>query len=248
MLPVSSYRTMAAVLVAALPCLAVDCGRTCDDCLPCQPQRIGSSRLRPASLGWLPDPAPDSVRFVNSNGFRAALRRAPLPTPDSAGQQAAVDASNFYYLLNENISGGCGPYFSTERRRLRYEGRNLPLTISYALLRDFRGTYPPPSAALPDGAPLTQAVADTLPDVLLIGFNGQPIVDIPVVRRPYRSEFQGTRYLDSVQLVGRVFRGVYRRTVALPGSTALQLRALYFQPGQGVVGFTYTNGEEWARF
>jgi hypothetical protein len=238
------YRALAAVLLAALPALAFQCG--CDDCTPCPTELLGSLR-QPAGLGtWLPEPAPDSVRFINSNGFRATLRREALPA-DSIVQSAYIGPSDDYTLLNGSASGACGAYFRVPRLRLRYSGRNLPLTLTYALVRDFSGLYPPPAPQLSYQSTLTRAVADTLPGVVLVSFNTQFISRFPVTSRPYRQVFQGTRYLDSVRVAGRLLRGVYWHAVPATGST-LQLRDLYYQPGQGVVGFTYSNNEQWARF
>lgn len=249
MLPFTSYRTLAALLVAALPALAFQCG--CDDCpVPCAPEPVGRLRLPALSRAWLPASPPDSVRFVNSNGFRATLRRIPPLATDSvplAARLGAIDFNSLDYPQHTN----CGRYFWAERQRLRYQGRNLNLTLTYDLTRDVSGDYPHYRLAPPDGN-FTQAVADTLPDVVVVNFNGAALATFPVVRRPYRTVFPTSlsgevRYLDSVRVAGQLVRGVYQYQQPATKPNAIELRTLYFVPGQGIVGFTYTNNEQWVR-
>lgn len=244
------YRTLAALLIAALPALAFQCG--CEDCaVPCAPEPAGRLRLPASSRAWLPASPPDSVRFVNSNGFRATLRRVSPLSADSVPLSARglID----FGLLDHPQNGiGCGRYFWAERQRLRYQGRNLGLTITYDLLRDVNGNYPYYRLA-PSEPELTQAVADTLPDVVLVNFNNAALATFPVVRRPYRTAFPtsfsgSVRYLDSVRVAGQLVRGVYQYQRPATNLNAIELRALYFVPGQGIVGFTYTNNEQWVRF
>jgi hypothetical protein len=208
--------------------------------------------LQPVSRSWLPASPPDSIRFVNSNGYRATLRRnrAVETAADSTSQQGRF-GSDSYSLFENGSVNECGSYYRTERRRLSYEGTTLPISLSYALLRDFSGAYPNSTAALPLQEPIPRAVADTLPDVVLVLFNGATTSRFPVVRRPYRQLFQGVRFLDSARVAGRTFFGVYQHTLPPYGygsSTAVRLRTLYFVPGQGVVAFVYTNNEQWARY
>jgi hypothetical protein len=245
------YRILAGLLTAALPALAFTCG-VCDECMqPCEQVRVGSLGLHPASGSWLPATPPDSVRFVNSNGFRATLHRAArVETPaDSVAQTGYAGRQELYQLVTDQSIYDCGPYFRTQRRRLRYEGRNLPFTLDYALVRDLSGSYP--GLTLLPEQELLRTVADTLPDAVVVGFNDHTFARFPVVRRPYRQPFQNTRFLDSAVVAGRTFFGVYQQTVpASPNANpaTVRLRSLYFQPGQGVVGFIYTNNEQWARF
>ncbi|RTQ53711.1 hypothetical protein EJV47_02960 [Hymenobacter gummosus] len=244
------HRALAMLLTAALPALAFTCGTPpCDLCEPCPTQRLGSLGLQARSRTWLPATSPDSVRFVSSNGFRAALQRVPLP-PDSV--PVLPGRYPEYSALTYAAPSTCGEYYQAERLRLRYQGRNINLTLTHDLTRDLSGQYP--QGNLPLGSPLTRASADTLPDVVLLDFNGTNRAVFPVVRRPYRSVFQPpsfggqVRYQDSVRLAGRTFFGVYQFEQLNSLPNALTLRYLYFQPGQGVVGFTYTNNEQWARF
>lgn len=247
----SSYRSLGALLLLALPCLANTCGH-CDECAPrCQPALSGRVGLPLAAQDWLPQ-LPDSVRFINSNGYRVTLwRDDALVASDSVRQDAVAgtDAGNDYALFDPQGPVTCGPYFQTERRRLRYSSRRLPLELAYALVPDFSGTYPPPSASLPLGQAITQAQAALLPAVMLVSFNGHRIGRFPVVPLPLPAPFQEVSYHDSVVVAGHRFRGVY--VVQWPvydSSIAVRLRTLYFVPGQGVVGFVYTNQEEWARY
>lgn len=248
----TAYRTLAGLLVAALPALAFQCG--CDECNePCAPEPVGRLRLPAQSRAWLPASPSDSVRFVNSNGFRATLRRLPPLAADSVPVSAQFGSIDFSRLESpQNI--GCGRYFWTERQRLRYQGRNISLALTYDLLRDVSGTYPH-YRLTPADLTLTQAVADTLPDVVMVQFNGAAPATFPVVSRPYRTVFRtissgSVRYQDSVRVAGQLVRGVYQYQAPTTNanSNAVELRDLYFVPGQGIVGFTYTNNEQWVRF
>ncbi|UOQ74387.1 hypothetical protein [Hymenobacter cellulosilyticus] len=245
-----SYRTLARLLVAALPALAFQCG--CDECaVPCAAEPVGRLRLPALSRAWLPASPPDSVRFVNSNGFRATLRRVPPLTTDSVPLSARFGDVNLTRLEYPQTTG-CGRFFWAERQRLRYQGRNLNLTLTYDLTRDASGDYPFYRLASPN-LELTQAVADTLPDAVLVNFNEAVLATFPVVRRPYRTVFStsfsgSVRYLDSVRVAGQLVRGVYQYQRPATNTNAIELRSLYFVPGQGIVGFTYTNDEQWVRF
>ncbi|MBC6700151.1 hypothetical protein H8B14_18635 [Hymenobacter sp. BT190] len=245
----TSYRMLAGLLIAALPALAFQCG--CDDCVPCAPEPVGRLRLPAQSRAWLPASPPDSVRFVNSNGFRATLRRTPPLSTDSVPLPARFGTIDFSGLERAQNTG-CGPFFWAERQRLRYQGRNINLTLTYDLLRDASGNYPRYRLTPPDRT-LTQAVADTLPDVVMVQLNGTYPATFPVVSRPYRTVFQtifsgSVRYQDSVRVAGQLVRGVYEYQASATTSNTIELRSLYFVPGQGVVGFTYTNNEQWVRF
>jgi hypothetical protein len=251
MLTFTSYRALAAVLIAALPGLAFQCGPECDLCEPCTEQHLGGLSLQARSRAWLPASPPDSLRFVSSGGFRTTLLRVPLPLPDSVPLPARFHNLD-YSALEYPLGTRCGEYFRAERQRLRYQGRNLNLTFTYDLIRDLSGKYP--ELTLPLGSSLTRAGADTLPDAVLVDINNAARAAFPVVRRPYRTTFQPdiypgqVRYQDSVRVAGRTFFGVYQFESQVINPNLLTLRYLYFQPGQGVVGFTYTNNEQWARF
>ena len=242
-----SLKTLRWLLVAALPCLAFQCGDGPEP--PCDGRYQGGLSLRPASLTWLPASAPDSLRFVNSNGFRAVLDRVRTPIADSvvlpayARSFSSSDYSEEY--LNPSY-GPCGPYFRARRVGTQYQGRNVNINLRFNLFKNLDAV-----PALGSGqVPLTRAVADTLSDVVVLAFNQQHVAQFPVVRAPYRQpRFVGTGevvYRDSVQLAGRTFRGVYQFSHR-PAGAAIQPQRLYFRPGQGLVGFTYTNNEQWAR-
>ena len=242
-----SIKTLRWLLVAVLPCLAFQCGdRTAP---PCDGRYLGGLSLRPVSLAWLPAPAPDSLRFVNSNGFRAVLGRVPMPVADSVVLPALARSRGYYDFSEEYLNpsyGPCGPYFRARRVGTLYQGRNINISLRFNLFRNLdagpaRGT---------GQVPLTRAVADTLPDVVVLAFNQQYIAQFPVVSAPYRqpryTAMGEVVYRDSVQLAGRTFRGVYQFSTR-PAGAAIQPQHYYFRPGQGLVGFTYTNNEQWAR-
>ncbi|RTQ53709.1 hypothetical protein EJV47_02950 [Hymenobacter gummosus] len=240
------YRPLAALLIAALPCLASQCGELDE---PCAPDPQGSLRLQALSRTWLPLSLPDSVRFVSSNGVRTTLRRAASPLVDSLALDARLQGFA-YERLEYPDRTQCGRFFWVERQRQIYRGRNLNLTLTYDLVRDLQGAYPHFQLPYSD-TELLKATADTLPDAVLVNFNGTALATFPVVRRPYRAMFPtpfsgGVRYVDTVRVAGQLLRGVYRYDAASSGQLAL--RHLYFQPGQGVVGFTYTNNEQWVRY
>lgn len=232
------------LLLAIIPAMGQQCGeeRFVPDCTGAY---LGGLSLRPASLSWLPAPGPDSLRFVNSNGFRAVLDRVRTPAlPDSvtllATQRNMLD-------YNESIltPGGrvCQPHFRARRVGWYYQGRNINLSLRLNLLK-----YLEPGLGT-SATPLTRAVADTLPDVMALAFNQQHYAEFPVVRAPYRrprTTRLGTAvYLDSVRLAGRTFFGVYQFSHQ-SYSPGLQPLFYYFRPGQGLVGFIYSNSEQWA--
>ena len=245
-----SSRSLRWPLLAVLPCLALRCRPYCDDCYepPCTGQYQGGLSLRPGSAAWLPTPAPDSLRFINSNGYRAVLDRVPAPAaPDSVTLPAFADG---YPSYEENVLNPpytpCAPYFRARRVLQHYRGRTLNLDLRFNLFKDLTtaGTTPPQ-------APLTRAAADTLADMVVLTFNEQYTAGFPVVRVPYRqprTALGGTAvYLDSVRLAGRTFFGVYQFS-RLGTGTAVQPQRFFLRPGQGLVGFTYNNNEQWARF
>ncbi|RAK64687.1 hypothetical protein DLM85_18565 [Hymenobacter edaphi] len=192
------------------------------------------------------------MRFVNSRGFRLSLYR--VPGVEAPGDSVPLPPYSFpdytSDLLRPEPAPACGEFFQAERRRLRYVGRYLPVALDYALVRDLSGSYP--------GGPLNAnsayfpllAVADTLPDVVVVSFNEHAFARFPVVRRPLRLPFGPVRYADTVRVAGQLLRGVYQYELSTFGLSAgaVAPSRLYFQPGQGVVGFTYTNDEEWARY
>ena len=243
----AALKTLRWLLLAVLPCLALRCQPGCDLCSEplCEGQYQGGLSLRPASLTWLPAPAPDSLRFVNSNGFRAVLDRVRMPAaPDSVLLPAFISTQPAYSEAQLNpVARFCGAYFRARRVAWHYQGRNLNLDLQFNLLK-YPGTDPAASAV-----PLTRAGADTLPDVVVVAFNQQYYAEFPVGRAPYRQPRPtslGTAvYLDSVQLAGRKFFGVYQfsRQHFTPG---VQPQRFYFRPGQGLVGFIYSNNEQWA--
>ena len=237
------------LLLATLPCLSLRCNTFCDGCPepPCAGQYRGGLALRPTTGRWLPLPAPDTISFINANGFRARLDLLPSPGADSVTLPAFAGVPSSYdeSYLNPSYAP-CGPYFRAKRLAMVYQGRNVNLRLQFNLFKNL-GAAP----ALATGpAPLTRAVADTLPDVLVLKFNEQYEAHFPVAGTPYRQPRltpQGeTVYLDSVRLVGRTFRGVYQFS-RRPSGAAVQPQRFFFRPGQGLVGFTYTNNEQWAR-
>ena len=247
----ASFKTTRWLLLAVLPCLALRCGTNCDSCYepPCAGQYQGGLSLRPGSAAWLPTPAPDSLRFVNSNGYRAVQDRVPAPvSPDSVTLPAFFDSYQGYGedVLNPAYAL-CVPYFRARRVVQHYRGRSLNLDLRFNLFKDLTTTGTPSAQA-----PLTRTAADTLADVVVLVFNQQYTAGFPVARVPYRqprpTALGGTAvYLDSVRLAGRTFFGVYRFS-RLTNGAAVQPQQFFLQPGQGLVGFTYSNNEQWARF
>lgn len=247
----ASFKTPRWLLLAVLPCLALRCGTNCDSCVEplCEGQYRGGLSLRPGAAAWLPTPAPDSLRFVNSNGYRAVLDQVPAPAaPDSVTLPAFSDS---YQAYNEDalnpVAAPCVPYFRARRVVQHYRGRSLNLDLRFNLFKDLTAAG---TATLQ--APLTRAVADTLADVVVLVFNQQYTAGFPVARVPYRqprpTALGGTVvYLDSVRLAGRTFFGVYQFSRLTTG-TAVQPQRFFLRPGQGLVGFTYSNNEQWARF
>ncbi|MFD2717159.1 hypothetical protein ACFST9_00430 [Hymenobacter monticola] len=236
-------------LLALVPCLALRCGTNCDDCYepPCAGQYLGGLSLRPGSLGWLPAPAPDSLRFINSNGYRAVLDRVPPPaSPDSVTLPAFLGSYPSYEesVLNPQAAP-CEAYFRARRVVQHYRGRGLNLDLRFNLFKDLTGT------ASAHGL-FSRAAADTLPDMVVLVFNQQYTAGFPVARAPYRqprpTALGGTAvFLDSVRLAGRTFFGVYQFSRVATGA-AVQPQRFFLRPGQGLVGFTYSNNEQWARF
>ena len=244
-------KTLPALLLAVLPCLALRCGTRCDDCVPCNGEYRGGLALRPGSRQWLPAPVPDSLRFINSNGFRAVLDRvAPTAAAtDSVVLPAFLNAFAGYDERQSYRVEPCGPYFRAERLRYEYQGRNLALHLRFSLLKDLRDRTRPADAQLP----LPKAVADTLADMVLVTFNRQYFTVFSVVAVPTRQPRPvppgAAEYLDSVRLAGRTFFGVYRSPqLSYAPAPNVQPQYFYFRPGQGLVGFTYSNNEQWARF
>ncbi|MDQ2771849.1 MAG: hypothetical protein M3Y54_15275 [Bacteroidota bacterium] len=243
----STTRKFIWLLLATLPGLGLQCPRRyCDVCpMPdCTGSYQGSLSLRPASRAWLPAAAPDSLRFVNSNGFRAVLDRVALPAvPDSVTLPAAPGSLTDYRetTLAPQYQN-CQLHFRARRVGWRYQGRNLNLDLRFNLFKDL-------GPGLPGGAtPLTRTVADTLPDLVAVSFNEEYFAGFPVVPVPYRQPRitgQGRAvYLDSIRLAGRTFFGVYQFS-RTPYTTAVQPQFFYFRPGQGLVGFIYSNNEQW---
>ena len=205
----------------------------------------GGLSLRPASLAWLPAPAPDSLRFINSNGFRAVLDLIKAPAaPDSVTLPATP--ADFVDYREERLTPAfknCQPHFRARRVAWHYQGRNLSLNLQLNLLK-----YLGPDAGT-SAQPLARAVADTLPDVVVLAFNQQYYAEFPVRRTPYRqprpTRLGTTVYLDSVRLAGCTFFGVYQFSRP-PYTPDVQPVRFYFRPGQGLVGFVYSNNEQWA--
>ena len=245
MLP--SSKTLRWLLLATLPCMANQCG---DDESPydCVRQYVGALSLRPASPQWLP--TPDSLRFVNSNGFRVVLDRLPsIPPADSVLLPAEVSKFSAYRAQNPDngyeADVTCGYYFRAAQVAAQYQGRSLHMHLQLNLLKNIEAG-PQPAVY---GTPLTVAAADTLPDILALTFNRQytALLWLPTRLQP-RPVMQGAAtYLDSVQLAGRTLRAVYRVAVSV-SSSSVQPQHFFFRPGEGLVGFTYTNNEQWVRF
>ncbi|MDB5235194.1 MAG: hypothetical protein JWR44_2187, partial [Hymenobacter sp.] len=209
----------------------------------------GGLSLRPVSQTWLPSPAPDSLRFTNSNGFRAVLGRLLAPAAsDSVVLPAFLGAQLDYSEAGLNPTyTPCTAYFRARQVMQHYRGRTINLDLRFTLFKDLGSN----SGSSSSPVPITRAVADTLADIVVLAFNEQYYGGFPVARVPYRqprpTALGGTAvYLDSVQLAGRKFFGVYQFS-RTPYTTAVQPQRFYFRPGQGLVGFVYSNNEQWAR-
>ena len=242
----STTRKIIWLLLAALPALSFRCSGYCDVCPrpECSGNYRGGLSLRPASRAWLPANAPDSLRFVNSNGFRAVLDRVTLPALPDSVTLPAVPYSLPDYREETLVPpfAGCQPFFRARRVSWRYQGRNLNLDLRFNLFKHLAPATPGPVVEL------TRAVADTLADAAAVSFNEEYFAEFPVVRVPNRqprATGQGqVVYLDSVRLAGRTFFGVYQFS-RTPYGPAVQPRTFFFHPGQGLVGFIYSNSEQW---
>ena len=244
----STTRKIIWLLLVTLPGLSLKCRPYCDVCPMPEPNCTGSYRgglsLRAASRAWLPAAAPDSLRFVNSNGFRAVLDRVGQPAvPDSVTLPAVPgDLSDYREMTLAPQYLNCQPHFRARRVGWRYQGRNLNLDLRFNLFKNL-GTGSPGAAMT-----LTRAVADTLPDLVTVSFNEEYFAGFPVAPVPYRQPRitgQGRAvYLDSIRLAGRTYFGVYQFS-RTPYFTVVQPQYFYFRPGQGLVGFIYSNNEQW---
>ena len=87
-----------AVLLATLPCLSLRCNTFYDGCPepPCAGQYRGGLALRPTTGRWLPLPAPDTISFINANGFRARLDLLPSLGADSVTLSALTGVPPSY--------------------------------------------------------------------------------------------------------------------------------------------------------
>ena len=244
----TSPKTRRWLLLATLPCMANQCDEDDESYYDCVRQYVGPLSLRPTSPQWLP--TPDSLRFVNSSGFRVVLDRLPPITPtDSVLLPAEVRKFSAYRAQKPDNSYEadvtCGYYFRAAQVAAQYQGRGLHMHLQLNVLKNLEAG----SGLAPYNLPLGVAAADTLPDVLALTFNHQykALLWLPPRLQPRPTTQGAATYLDSVQLAGRTLRAVYRVALS-PYSSGVQPQHFFFRPGEGLVGFTYTNNEQWVRF